>query len=404
MSSEPPAVATPVAPRTERRPRALVVGTLALSSGDAWLRLAVDARRVEAAGALPALREEVPELVLLDGRLPAELLSAVLEQLGHPDRPDRPAVIVVTEEGQRTSVEGRLLDHADDFVNGALGPEVLLARMRAALRVRAVLAELARKNAELETLYGRLEALAGRMGEELRLASHVQRALLPSPLHHPRLDLAAEFIPAREIGGDYYDVFALDRGRLAVALGDVMGKGVPAALLAAHLKACLRVQATADANPSEVITRVNRVYWELTPRGLFATLFLGVFDFDAGSLCYVSAGHEPGFLVCADGAVEELDSGGAVLGLVEDSSYQAGHVRVAPDDLVVLFSDGLTDRASPSGELYGSARLRDAAVRAHRDPVRIALYTLLGDVQGWCRGRPADDDQTLIAARVRHEP
>jgi serine phosphatase RsbU (regulator of sigma subunit) len=404
MSAEPPAVATPAAPRAEPRPRALVVGRLALSSGDAWLRLAIDARRVEPVDALPALREERPELVLLDGRLPAELLSAVLERLGHPDQPDRPAVVVVTEEGQRTGVEGRLLDHADDFVNGALGPEVLLARMRAALRVRSVLAELARKNAELETLYGRLEALAGRMGEELRLASHVQRALLPPPLHHPRLDLAAEFIPAREIGGDYYDVFPLDPARLAVALGDVMGKGVPAALLAAHLKACLRVQASADASPSEVISRVNRVYWDLTPRGLFATLFLGVFDFETSSLCYVSAGHEPGILVRADGTVEELDSGGAVLGLVEESSYRAGRVGVAPDDLVVLFSDGVTERTSPAGELYGAARLREAALRAHRDPVRIALYTLLGDVQGWSRGRPAEDDQTLIAARVRREP
>jgi serine phosphatase RsbU (regulator of sigma subunit) len=404
MSPEPPAVATPVAPRAGARPRTLVVGSLALSSGDAWLRLAIDARRVEPADAVRALREDPPELVLLDGRLTAEVLSAVLERLGHPDQPDRPAVIVVTEEGQRTRVEGRFIDHADDFVNGALGPEVLLARMRAALRVRAVLAELARKNAELETLYGKLEVLAGRMGEELRLASHIQRALLPSPLHHPRLDLAAEFIPVREIGGDYYDVFALDRGRLAMALGDVMGKGVPAALLAAHLKACLRVQAPADAGPSEVIARVNRVFWELTPRGLLATLFLGVFDFETSSLCYVSAGHEPGFLVRADGTVEDLDSGGAVLGLVEKSSYRAGRVSVAPDDLVVLFSDGLTDRVSPSGELYGAARLRAAAVRAHRDPVRIALYTLLGDVQSWSRGRPAEDDQTIIAARVRREP
>ncbi len=123
--------------------------------------------------ALHRIESDSPELVLLDGRLPGEALTSVLERVGHPDRPDRPAVIVVTEEGRRTHVESRLIDHADDFVNGALGPEVLLARIRTALRPRAVLGELARKNAELETLSARLEKMAGRMAQELRLASQV---------------------------------------------------------------------------------------------------------------------------------------------------------------------------------------------------------------------------------------
>ena len=237
VSSEPPpAAATQASPAS---PLTLVVGDLALPKGD-WLAGAVDARRTQPSEALERIEADSPELVLLDGRLPGKDLSSVLECVGHPDRPDRPAVIVVTEEGRRTHVESHLIDHADDFVNGALGTEVLVARIRTALRVRGVLGELARKNAELETVSQRLEKLAGRMAEELRLASRFQRALLPPPLHHPHLELAAEFIPVREIGGDYYDVIPLAGGRLAVTLADVMGKGVPAALLAANLKACLR--------------------------------------------------------------------------------------------------------------------------------------------------------------------
>jgi sigma-B regulation protein RsbU (phosphoserine phosphatase) len=322
--------------------------------------------------------------------------------VGHPDRPDRPAVIVVTEKGRRTHVESRLIDHADDFVNGALGSEVLLARIRTALRVRTVLGELARKNAELETLSARLERMAGRMAQELHLASQFQRALLPPPLHHPRLDLAAEFIPVREIGGDYYDVVLLDRCRLVVTLADVMGKGVPAALLAANLKACLRAQVHAGADdPGETIGRVNRIFWDVTPRGLFATLFFAIFDFEAGCLSYVNAGHEPGVVVREDGRPELLDAGGTVIGLFEDSTYATGHIQVSPHDRLVLFSDGLADRSSPSGELFGAGRVREAAVRAHGDPVRIALYSLLGEVQGWSGGRPAEDDQTLIIAHVR---
>lgn len=383
----------------------MVVGELALSSGEAWLRVALDARRVPPGQAVEWLDRDPPELVLLDGRLPGEVLRSVLGRVGHTDRLERPAVVVVTEEGRRTRVDDGLIDHADDFVNGALGPEVLLARVRTALRGRGVLGELARKNDELQALSLRLEGLAGRMAEELRLASQIQRSLLPPPLVHPRIDVAAEFIPVREIGGDYYDVFALEGGRLAVALGDVMGKGVPAALLAAHLKACLRAQSpTEAASPAETISRVNRVFGELTPRGLFATLFFGIFDFSEGTLAYVNAGHEPGLLVRADGTDEPLHHGGPMLGLVEDSEYLTGRVGLQAEDLVVVYSDGLTDRASPSGELYGAARLREAARRVHRDPVRIALYTLLGEVQGFSGGRPAEDDQTLVVARLHAVP
>jgi sigma-B regulation protein RsbU (phosphoserine phosphatase) len=130
-------------------------------------------------------------------------------------------------------------------------------------------------------------------------------------------------------------------------------------------------------------------------------LFFGVFDFEAGSLSYVNAGHEPGLIVREGGRPELLDAGGTVIGLFEDSTYATGRTQVAPDDRFVLFSDGLADRSSPSGELFGAGRLREAAVRAHQDPVRIALYSLLGEVQSWSGGGPAEDDQTVIVARVR---
>ena len=168
------------------------------------------------------------------------------------------------------------------------------------------------------------------------------------------------------------------------------------------LKACLRAHVEAGGDdPAETLARVNRVFWDVTPKGLFATLFFGVFDFARGTLRYVNAGHEPGVLVHEGGRPELLDVGGTVLGLFEDSTFVSGLAPVAPDDLLALFSDGLADRTAPSGELFGAGRLREAAVRAHRDPVRIALYSLLGEVQGWSGGRPAEDDQTLIVARIR---
>ena len=389
-------------PPAAGRPRAMVSAGLALRGGTAALEQVLDLRVADAAEIREALDADPPDVVLLDGQLPARELRAILERAGHPDRPDRPAVIVVTEEGRRTHVEAGLIDHADDFVNGALGADVLLARLRTALRTRACLAELARKNSELEGLYARLEGMAGRMAEELRLASHLQRTLLPPPLQHARLDVAAEFIPAREIGGDYYDVIPLDGGRLVLAIGDVMGKGVPAALLASYLKASLRAHVQGeDADPAATIARVNQLFWEVTPKGLFATLFFGVFDFEAGVLEYVNSGHPPALVLREDQPPAELSDGGTVLGLAEQSGYVSGRLPMRRGDVLVLFSDGLTDRSSPSGELLGPERLREAAVRARGDSARIALYSVLGEVQGWSGGRPAEDDQTLIVARLR---
>jgi serine phosphatase RsbU (regulator of sigma subunit) len=387
----------PTAPRT----KALLVGDL-----PAWARAdgalaSIDVATTAPADVLARLETDPPEVLLVDSQIPGADLARLLETLGPPGVVGRPAVLILTEPDRRSSVEARLLDHADDFVNVGLGAEVLLARVRVALRTRAYLEELSRKNAELEELYARVGTMARRMGEELRLASHVQRSLLPPPLHHGSLDVASEFMPVREIGGDYYDVLGLEAGRLALAIGDVMGKGVPAALLAANLKACLRAQVQAGGvAPEQTITRVNRLFWDVTPKGLFASLFFGVFDFQSGLFEYVNAGHDHPFLVRADGSTVDLGTGGTVLGLVEDSSYDRGRVRFARDELFVFFSDGLTDRANARGEMYGADRLREAALRSRRDPARIVLYSLLGEVQGWSGGTLPEDDTTLIVAKA----
>jgi sigma-B regulation protein RsbU (phosphoserine phosphatase) len=290
----------------------------------------------------------------------------------------------------------------DEIVSDLMGDAELQVRMRAVLRARRALLDRERANSELKVLYGRVELLAGRMAEELRLASQVQRSLLPPPFVHPRVDVAREYIPVREIGGDYYDLVPLGPHRLAFALGDVMGKGVPAALLAANLKACLRAHLqSGELRPAELIARVNRLFWEVTPKGLFASLFFGVLDLEKGVLEFVNAGHDHPFLVRADGTLRDLDEGGTVLGLLEDSRYDRGAIAVGAGDVLVLYSDGLTDRSNGEGELYGVPRLKEAVRRNHASGARLLLYSLLGDLQGFSSGQPAEDDMTLIVARLR---
>lgn len=387
------------------RPRALWVGPSAAEPLAEELRGLLDLAAALPAEAAEKLAASRFDLLVLDGALPADGLAALVGSLPELDGPERPAVLLLAREGHRGELGRLLTGHADDIVDASWGPQELTARARWALRVRGFLAELHRKNSELAALYERVEVMARRMAEELRLASNVQRSLMPAPFPHASLDVAREFMPFREIGGDYYDLMPIGPSRLVFAIGDVMGKGVPAALLAANLKACLRSQLQAgDVAPGELVARVNRLFSEVSgvsPRGLFASLFFGVFDFESGRFDYVNAGHDHPFRIAPDGSMEDLVAGGTVLGLLENARFETGTIAVQPGDMFVFYSDGVTDRGNGRGELYGVERLKTAANRSRRDAPRLALYTLLGEIQGWSGGAPADDDMTLIVAKAR---
>lgn len=342
------------------------------------------------------------EVVLLDVAIGTRGLGGVLAPLAQRHEASRPAVLLLMREGARPRLRPAYQDVIDDVVAAGLGERQLLARVHSAVRVRGWMSELSRKNVELQGLYGRLEILARRMAEELRLASNVQRSLLPAPLQHARLEVAREFIPFSEIGGDFYDFVPLGPHRLAFAIGDVMGKGVPAALLAANLKASIRAQVEAEnICPAALVSKVNRMFWDVVPSGLFASLFFAIFELEEGRLDFVNAGHHHPFVIGSEGALRDLTEGGIVLGLTEDATYEKASVAIGPGDLFVFYSDGVTDRANGSGELFGIDRLKEAALRVNSHSARITLYSLLGEVQGWSGGAPAEDDVTLVVARAR---
>ncbi len=402
LAAEPPPLAAKSAPAPAARPRIALVGRL---PGVRRRRLLTRAYDISAFGPEEAtdLADAGFEVVLLDAALGTRALNGVLASLAGRSETARPAVLLALRDGIRPRLRPAYHAVIDDVVAAGLGERQLLTRVHSAVRVRGWMSELSRKNVELQGLYGKLEILASRMAEELRLASNVQRSLLPAPLQHARLDVAREFIPFREIGGDLYDFVPLGPHRMAFAIGDVMGKGVGAALLAANLKASIRAQVEAEnICPSALVAKVNRMFWDVVPNGLFASLFFGVFDLEASALAFVNAGHHYPFLVTAQGEVRDLVQGGTVLGLVEDSAYEQGSVSFRPDDLFVFYSDGITDRANPQGELFGVERLKEAAARTGTDSsARITLYSLLGEAQGWSAGAPAEDDMTLIVARAR---
>jgi serine phosphatase RsbU (regulator of sigma subunit) len=390
---------------TPQRPHALLVGHLpAIGGGDHDPDL--ELRRISAERAPEAIRLAAAEVVVLDEGLADCDLEPLFSALEGLEEAVRPSLVVVTGPERVPPVErrSRWRRRPDAVVDGRRGGREVMAGIQGAVQARRLAAALIRRDADLRELQTRLDALSSQMAEELRLASRVQRSLLPAAMEHPRLDMAREFIPFREIGGDYYDFLPLGAHRMAFAIGDVMGKGIAAALLAASLKAAVRAQlqgGTIALPPEQVVSRVNQLFGEVAPRGLFASLFFAIFDLETLQVEYVNAGHDYPFVVRAGGEVTDLREGGTLLGLVDGSFYERGRVRLDRDDVVIFYSDGVTDRGDAQGEPYGAERLKEAARRSRGDAARIILYSMLGDVQGWSGGTSAEDDATLVVFKAR---
>ena len=236
---------------------------------------------------------------------------------------------------------------------------------------------------------------------EIEIAREVQRRLFPQHVPVlPHVELAARCIQARSVGGDYYDFIALGPDRVGLVLGDVSGKGIPAALRMAHLQAYLRALAdSAPQDPLRVMRQVNRSMYQNTPPGDFATLFFGVYADAARRLTYINCGHNPPLCLRRDGTIEWLAATATVLGAFEEWDCALGRVQLAPGDLLVAYSDGVTE-AVHEGEHFGEERMLET-LRTHRDdPPEAIVSALLGRVQEWSAGAQSDD-LTLLAARVR---
>ncbi|HTK28055.1 MAG TPA: PP2C family protein-serine/threonine phosphatase [Vicinamibacterales bacterium] len=202
---------------------------------------------------------------------------------------------------------------------------------------------------------------------DLEVARDIQQAMLPSGLFTaPGVETVGMSRPANTVGGDFYDILPLGDGRLVVTVGDVSGKGSPAALLMALLLAMLRTLVDETLDPAPLVSRLNVQVSRQTPGSRFITLFYSVFDPATGELTYVNAGHMPPLLLRQDGTIERLTEGGIALGMFEKSTYQAGHARLLPGELMAVYSDGITEAESPAGRPFDEEGLA-AALAANRD-------------------------------------
>ncbi|HEY7058336.1 MAG TPA: SpoIIE family protein phosphatase, partial [Vicinamibacterales bacterium] len=201
---------------------------------------------------------------------------------------------------------------------------------------------------------------------ELAEALKIQKRLLPQQV--PQIDgweLAVSWQPASGVGGDCFDTIRLGDTRLAVSIADVVGKGIPAALLMSNLQAAVRAFASEVVEPRELCHQVNRILCGNIAEGRFISFFYAVLEATTGTLVYANAGHYFPMLVSADGSVERLGTGGPVLGVIQNADYEQGRVTIASGDRLVLFTDGLTEARNRDDEEYGEPRLLEALIE-HR--------------------------------------
>lgn len=238
----------------------------------------------------------------------------------------------------------------------------------------------------------------GRLERELQMAREVQRSLLPQQTPAlPGFEIAAWWLPAREVSGDYYDYLKTDPDRLIVVIADVSDKGMPAALLMALTRSTVRACLTGAPSLAAGIANANRLLAADAANGMFVTLFCAEIGSD-GDVTYVNAGHNPPLLVGA-GGITELRRCGAALGLFEDATYSQRQVRLEPGDFIVFYTDGVTDAMDPAGAEFGKERLL-ALIRAQRQTTAPALAaSLAAALQTFTAAAPAADDITLVIVR-----
>jgi phosphoserine phosphatase RsbU/P len=264
---------------------------------------------------------------------------------------------------------------------------------------------LALEVARLTTAIGEEIAQRERLNRELEIAREVQERLFPQHLPAiPGIDYCGRCRPAREVGGDYYDFLELPEGKLGVAIGDVSGKGIGAALMMAALEASLRGQATlAGGNLGELIGRVNRLVYEASSANRYATFFYAQHDPKSLQVTYVNAGHNPPLVLRKSGAewqVMRLEVGGAVVGLLKSFPYQQGSFALQPGDLLLLFTDGVSEAMNPAYEEWGEERLIEAALSCDGLETAEVIARIMSAADAFAAGAPQHDDMTLVALRV----
>ena len=350
--------------------------------------------------ALKAARgDSPPDLILLDIMMPEMDGYEVCRQLKADAATRDIPIIFVTAMGQEEDETKGLELGAADYLTKPISAAIVEARVRTQLTLR--------KNLEnLRSAYAVIEAQKQRMQEELDAAREIQMAMLTQDFpENDTVCVRAELQPAREVGGDLYDVFELDPNRLCFCVGDVSGKGVGAALFMAMTKTLIKSRAMNDPSPASIVTHVNEVLERDNDACMFVTLWLGILDLQTGDVTYTNGGHNRPYICTRDGRVETVTAGhGPVVAAVEGMVYQESRLQLAPGDQLLLYTDGVTEARDPGDVLYTEDRLERLLRDAPAATADERLRTTMDDVWKYQADAEQSDDVTVLALQFLGVP
>ena len=332
------------------------------------------------------------ELVLTDINMP-EMDGLTL--LGKIDELNAKALksVVVSAYGDMENIRVAMNRGAFDFVTKPINLDDLEKTIYKALRESSIIKEAVRTRDQLVAIQ-----------QELNVATEIQMSMLPrafpSAEERRGVDIFATMKPAKEVGGDLYDFFAVGEHRIGFVIGDVSGKGVPAALLMGISRTLMRGAGRQGLAAHDCVTAVNRVISEEILPSMFVTVFYGIFDARTGELEYCSGGHNPPYLVRENGAVEALsEAGGVPVGVVSDFKYSSARVQLRANDTVVVYTDGVTEATDVNEEEFGEKRLEDLLARLKTRPAQAIVEETVAAVNDFAKGVPQRDDITCLALR-----
>jgi sigma-B regulation protein RsbU (phosphoserine phosphatase) len=273
----------------------------------------------------------------------------------------------------------------------------------------ATFRDLTEKNRQLQKAYDELKAAQEqliekeRLERELKVAAEIQLSILPDVLpSHPDFDFGGRILPARQVGGDFYDVFDLGDNRFGVLIGDVADKGVPSAIFMARAHALIIAEADNVTTPGEVLRMVNKHITRLEKSTQFVTALYGVLDTATREFSYARAGHEPPLLLEADGTVQRLPhQPGMALGLWENIALDEYSLTLPKGSLLMMFTDGMTDCRNPKGEPFGLERIKSTMTELKDFSAQSGCDRLFDSLMTHQNGSKQDDDVTLVAVHVK---
>jgi len=278
-------------------------------------------------------------------------------------------------------------------------PSLLREFTKDDLNLLTVMANVAAIRIE-HTRFAEIEQARQLLARDLEQAAEIQRGFLPAVAPAVRgLDVAGHNAPCRTVGGDYYDFFPYGESRIAMVLGDVSGKGMPASLLMMGLQARVQVLIEEPKSLAQVMTRLNRITSANCPSNRFISLFFCILDGDTGELTFCNAGHNPPVIVRADGSYERLTGAGPVLGIMPASEYEERHVKLGEGDSLVIYSDGVTEAVNPAAIEFDIDGLASAVIPVRDQPANEIIAAINRSVVKYTAGAPPADDITLIVAR-----